>query len=301
MRRTLRAAAGAAVAASVYATAVEPRWYRVRRVELPGALARPGRLRILHVSDTHLAPWQAHRVRFLETLGDLDHDLVVASGDLLGWHDSEDVVADALAPLTRGGRPGLVVLGSNDRYGPVWKSPTAYLTQPQRRIHGAPLDTDGFVARMAHHGYETIVDGRSQVDTRLGPIAVGGIDDPHLAFGAGATPDEVLPAAASIAPDDRVDPVLRLGLVHAPYRAALDRLRDAGHDVLLAGHTHGGQVRLPGVGALVANCDVPLEQARGRSRWRDRWLHVSPGLGHSAYAPVRFACRPEATLLDLTG
>jgi predicted MPP superfamily phosphohydrolase len=97
------------------------------------------------------------------------------------------------------------------------------------------------------------------------------------------------------------DAALHLGLVHAPYVAALDALSTAGHDLLLAGHTHGGQVRLPGVGALTANCDLPLAQARGESRWRGRRLHVSPGLGHSKYAPVRFACRPEATLLELRG
>ncbi len=93
---------------------------------------------------------------------------------------------------------------------------------------------------------------------------------------------------------------LHLGLVHAPYVAALDLLVEVGADVLLAGHTHGGQVRLPGVGALTANCDLPLDRARGASRWRDRWLHVTPGLGQSCYAPYRFCCRPEASVLHLS-
>lgn len=299
-RTMARAAAVTATALAAYATMVEPRWYRLRHHVMPGALRRPGRLRVLHVADTHLAPWQGHRVRFLASLAALDHDLVVATGDLLGWSDHEEATAQALAPLTAGGRPGLVVLGSNDRYGPVAKSPLAYFTTPERRIHGEPLDTPRFVAAMERHGYRTLVDATTEVATPLGTIAVGGIDDPHLAFGRGEPPETVLPPAAQVAPTDP-DAVLRLGLVHAPYRAALDRLVEAGHDVILAGHTHGGQVRLPGVGALTANCDVPLRQARGLSRWDRRWLHVSPGLGHSAYAPLRFACRPEATLLDLTG
>ncbi|WP_157041592.1 metallophosphoesterase [Nitriliruptor alkaliphilus] len=290
----------AGAAATAYATMVEPRWYRIDHHVLPGALRRPGRLRILHVADTHLAPWQDHRVRFLASLADLDHDLVVATGDLLGWVDHEEATARALAPLTSGGRPGLLVLGSNDRYGPVPKSPLAYFTAPGRRIHGQPLDTQRFVGAMERHGYRTLVDTTTEIPTTVGTVAVGGIDDPHLAFGQGRAPDEVLPPADQVAPTDP-DAALRLGLVHAPYRAALDRLVQAGHDVLLAGHTHGGQVRVPGVGALTANCDVPLRQARGVSRWDRRWLHVSPGLGHSAYAPLRFACRPEATLLDLTG
>ncbi|GMA86526.1 hypothetical protein GCM10025868_17760 [Angustibacter aerolatus] len=71
---------------------------------------------------------------------------------------------------------------------------------------------------------------------------------------------------------------------------------------------------MPGYGALVTNCDLDRRRARGLSRWwpgagtvspraaapRDAaWLHVSAGLGTSPYTPVRFACRPEATLLTL--
>ena len=97
--------------------------------------------------------------------------------------------------------------------------------------------------------------------------------------------------------------VLTIGVSHAPYRRVLDALTEAGADVIFAGHTHGGQVRIPGYGALVANCDIPLRQARGLSTWRRGSrsipLNVSAGLGHSIYAPVRFACRPEATLLTL--
>ena len=108
----------------------------------------------------------------------------------------------------------------------------------------------------------------------------------------------MLPDPAALRPRAD-DAVLHLGLVHAPYTAALDLLVDTDHDLLMSGHTHGGQVRFPPIGAVVANCDLPLDQVRGASRYRDRWLHVSPGLGHSRYAPFRFACRPEATVLTL--
>jgi predicted MPP superfamily phosphohydrolase len=85
----------------------------------------------------------------------------------------------------------------------------------------------------------------------------------------------------------------------------LDEFVRLGADAIFAGHTHGGQVRIPGSpAALVANCDIPLRQARGLSEWtrleRTAPLNVSAGLGHSIYAPVRFACRPEASLLTLT-
>ena len=92
-------------------------------------------------------------------------------------------------------------------------------------------------------------------------------------------------------------------MTHAPYRRVLDGFTDLGADMIFGGHTHGGQVRLPGFGALVANCDIPLRQARGLSEWTHRGrtvpLNVSAGIGHSIYAPVRFACRPEVSLITL--
>jgi uncharacterized protein len=277
-----------------YGTLIERRWYRLRHLRLPGALRRDGRLRILQVSDLHLLPGQDDRIRFLASLAELDHDLVVASGDLLGAPDMEDTTAAALAPLTSRGRPGLVVLGSNDLYGPVARSPFSYFTRPERRTFGVRLDTDRLVRRLSSYGYDTLVDQTASVTTAAGEVSVAGLHDPHL-------PSTVLPQLAEVTPRDDDAAIVRLGLVHAPYLAALDLLVDAGHEVLLAGHTHGGQVRLPGIGALVANCDLPLDQARGASHYRDRWLHVSPGLGHARSAPFRFACRPEATLLELTG
>jgi hypothetical protein len=68
----------------------------------------------------------------------------------------------------------------------------------------------------------------------------------------------------------------------------------------VAGHTHGGQVRLPFIGALVTNCSMPTRLARGLARLGRTYLHVSPGLGTGKYAPFRLLCRPEATLLELS-
>ncbi len=286
------AAAGLAIGCLAYGTLIERRWYRLRRLALPGLLRGPGRLRVLHVSDIHLVPGQDHRVRFLAQLGELDHDLVVVTGDTLGASGAEHEAVAALAPLTAGGRPGLMVLGSNDRFGPVPKSPLDYLLHPERRVTGDRLDTAELVDGLAGVGYHTLDASTVVLDTPAGSVAAGGIDDPHLGASVIPEPRAVTPAADGA--------LVHLGLVHAPYRAALDVLVDAGSDLLLAGHTHGGQVRLPGVGALVANCDLPLSQVRGASRYRDRHLHVSAGLGHSRYAPVRFACRPEATLLELS-
>jgi len=81
----------------------------------------------------------------------------------------------------------------------------------------------------------------------------------------------------------------------------LDQIAEDGFNLLLAGHTHGGQVCVPGVGALVTNCGLHRSMAKGLHRWpgSDAWLHVSAGLGTHPTAPVRFACPPEASILTL--
>ena len=110
--------------------------------------------------------------------------------------------------------------------------------------------------------------------------------------------------AGRAAPDADV----RIGLAHSPEPRVLDRFADDGYDLLLCGHTHGGQLRVPFYGALVTNCGIDRAHVRWLHRWAPpsaahpagTWLHVSAGLGTSPYAPYRLACPPEATLLTLT-
>jgi predicted MPP superfamily phosphohydrolase len=141
------------------------------------------------------------------------------------------------------------------------------------------------VAGLEERGWLVLSNRRG----RLGDVELAGMDDPHIRRD---DPGVAVPPAG-----DRTR--LRIGVVHSPYRRSLDAFERNGYGLLLAGHTHGGQVRLPGVGALVTNCDLPRRQARGLSRWGASWLHVSGGLGTSKFARFRFACRPEASLLTV--
>jgi predicted MPP superfamily phosphohydrolase len=94
-----------------------------------------------------------------------------------------------------------------------------------------------------------------------------------------------------------------LGVSHAPYLRVLEAMAAANASMVFAGHTHGGQVCVPGYGALTTNCDLPTKNAKGLSSWsfagRDLILNVVAGLGNSIFAPVRFACRPEVRLITL--
>jgi uncharacterized protein len=278
---------GAATVA--YAAGIERRRWTLREATLP-VLAEGARpLRILHLSDLHMTPQQTGKRGWIADLAALEPDLVVDTGDNLAHPRAVPTVVAALGPLLE--RPGLFVFGSNDYYGPTPKNPAQYLLRgDKRRIHGEPLPWRDLRAALVERGWQDATHARLRVDVAGVPVAVAGVDDPHLGLDRY---DRI--AGAPEAPTG-----LRLGLTHSPEPRVLDRFAADGYDLVLAGHTHGGQLRVPGVGAVVTNCGLDRSRARGASRWGTHtWLHVSAGLGTSPFAPVRFACPPEASLLTL--
>ena len=270
---------------------IENRRFVLRHQTIPAlAHGTPASLRVLHLSDLHLKPGDRRMAQFVRRTLALGPDLVIVTGDILGHPGAIDAAVDLLADIIEG-RQGIAVLGSNDRFGPTFKNPLRYFRGPSDSVAGVRLDTDRLVVGLKESGWYVLCNERAGVQTPAGLIDVVGLDDPHI----GAAD----PAQVDWSPPE-VPPPLRLGVVHAPYLSILDQYAVAGFDLTLAGHTHGGQVRVPVIGALVDNCDLPLRMARGLSRYTERmWLHVSAGLGTSMFAPVRFACRPEASVLDL--
>lgn len=286
------AATGAAVGLGclAWAAGYEVRSYRLRRVDVPVLPRRARSLRVLHLTDLHLTPSDRGRVAWVRRLAALEPDLVVDAGDNLAAPDAVPTVLDALEPLLR--RPGVFVLGSNDYYGPVLKNPFAYFRSPSEvKVRAPRLPTSELVSGLASAGWVDLTNRRDALVVRGHRLRLVGVDDPHLRR-------DRYPAPAAAGEGD-----LLVGVTHAPYRRVLDAMTDEGCDLVLAGHTHGGQVCVPFAGALVTNCDLPRRYAKGLHRWRsgDRsaWLHVSAGVGTSPYARIRFACPPEATLLTL--
>lgn len=283
-------AAGAAGLA--YAGGYEVRAFRLRRVSVP--VLRPGEppLRVLHISDLHLMPDQKRKRDWVRALAGLEPDLVVNTGDNLAHRESVPAVLDALGPLLE--RPGVFVMGSNDYYAPTLKNPVRYLL-PDRDVllHKALMPAEDLRDGLVGAGWMDLNNARGHVKAGGREIEVVGTDDAHIRRDRY---DEVAGRA-----DEGAD--LSLAVTHAPYRRVIDAMVGDGFPLIVAGHTHGGQLCVPGVGALVTNCDLPRRQAKGLSRHSDgrrtSWLHVSAGLGTSPYAPVRFACPPEATLLTL--
>jgi predicted MPP superfamily phosphohydrolase len=245
-------------------------------------------MRVLHISDLHMMPGQGAKQRWVRDLAELDPDLVVNTGDNLAHPQAVPAVIRALGPLLD--RPGVFVFGSNDYYGPKPKNPVRYLTKSRKRIRGVPLPWKDLRAAFVEHGWTDLTHVRRGFSVAGQSVVAAGLDDPHLRR------DKY----AEIAGQPDPSATLRLGLTHSPEPRVLDAFAHDGYDLVMAGHTHGGQLRLPGYGAIVTNCELDRSRARGASRWgAHTWLHVSAGLGTSPYAPVRFACPPEASLLTL--
>ncbi|WP_114853539.1 metallophosphoesterase [Brachybacterium sp. YJGR34] len=288
--------AGAAAAAHIWARHVEIHRYTLREVELrilpPGARTR----RVLHISDIHLMPRQPHKLAFLEHLATLNPHLVIDTGDNIASAASVPILAEALAPLLA--RPGAFVLGSNDLFAPHPKNPARYLL-PDPRPAGITeprdptLPTGELVRRLTEFGWKDLTNTRASIELGGLEVRLVGVDDPHLER------DEMPPRPDPEPPAPEHGNVLRVAVAHAPYRRVLDAFAADGADLMLAGHTHGGQLRLPGIGALVTNCDLPRRQARGASTWKGVPLNVSAGMGASPYSDYRLLTPPEATLLTL--
>jgi predicted MPP superfamily phosphohydrolase len=291
----LAIAGGVAVAGVSWGFA-EARAYTVRRVDVP--ILAPGSkpIRVLHVSDLHLTPGQRAKVAWVRSLADESPDLVVNTGDNLAHMEAVPSVLEAFEPLFE--VPGVFVHGSNDYFAPRPKNPFGYFRGPsrvKRRPHRLPTRalTQGFEDR----GWVNLNNRRGSVEAAGRTVTLVGMDDPHVER-------DRMPESSN----ERGD--LHLGVVHAPYRRALEALLGDGAALALAGHTHGGQVCVPGFGALVTNCDLDTRRVKGLHGWPGRrpdfengadgmWLHVSAGIGTSPYVRVRFACRPEATMLTL--
>ena len=288
----------------------EARSYRLRRVDVPVLPAGSRPLRVLHLSDLHVTPSQKCKRDWVRRLATLNPDLVVVTGDFLAHRDAVPCALDTLDPLSD--KPGVFVLGSNDYYEPTLQNPVRYLLPDEaRRIHARMLPWQDLRDGLSITGWLDLTNARGALKVAGREIDVRGVDDPHI------NRDDYDSVAGAF--DSGAD--LALGVTHAPYLRILDAMALDGAGLILAGHTHGGQLCLPGVGALVTNCDLDRRRAKGLNRYatpydaddprhadpslggvdgRGAWLHVSAGLGTNPYTPVRFACPPEATLLTLT-
>jgi predicted MPP superfamily phosphohydrolase len=243
---------------------------------------------VLHISDTHLAAGDRALLRFLrrlpETIGEID--IIAATGDLIENNDGIEPLTTALNGL-RANIARCYVLGSHDYYQPRFQSYLKYFSDRKSPVQAPRAETAELERRLQEAGWIALTNRTEIIDSAAGAIRLAGVDDPflerhsttHIARSAGEA--------------------LAIGLAHSPDVVSEWLLN--GFDLVLTGHTHAGQVRIPGIGALVTNSTLPAALAGGLHRVGEGWLHVSPGLGTGRFAPIRFNCRPEVTVIEIAG
>ncbi|MEX2421597.1 MAG: metallophosphoesterase [Actinomycetota bacterium] len=244
----------------------------------------PETLSVLHLSDLHFVRRDRRKAAFLGSLPQAD--VTVVTGDFLAEPEAVETVVAAVRSV-RGRLASWFVLGSNDYYVPRPSNPFRYFVpSPRRRPRFARSGRwREMREQLLADGWRDLTNVREQIELDGLPVELLGLDDTHIAR-------QDLRLVPRTAPDR-----FGIAVMHSPDSAP--EVVACGYTFAVAGHTHGGQVRLPFVGALVTNSHLPRRLVSGLIRMGSSFVHVSPGLGTGKYAPIRFLCRPEATLLEL--
>jgi len=267
--------------------------YKVRTATLPLLPKGSKAIKVLHFSDLHLTPKRKREIADIKSFADLRPDLVISTGDFLAHKDAVEPTLDALGDLLD--LPGLFVFGSNDYYAPSFKNPFSYLLKDDgSRKLGAKLPWQKLQKQLTKAGWKDLNHNKVKLKVNGVVIEARGTDDAHLELDDYRKVEGRVSQVADIA----------IGVTHAPYERVLAAMAQDKLDLIFAGHTHGGQIRLPWFGgskSLTTNCDLENWRSRGVTKINDEpWLNVSAGMGMSPFAPIRFACPPEVSLITLT-
>jgi uncharacterized protein len=291
--RTVTTTAALGLGTLGYGLFVEPNLFTMRYFTVPVLDPGTAPVRILHVSDLHITAAQKRKQAWISNLARLQPDFVVNTGDTSSDPDAIEEIITALGPLFD--FPGAFVPGNNDYYAPRRRNPLGYFrTDKVGDMTGRQLmPWSELAGAMAGKGWLDLTHRRERVlvgRSEQVPLALAGTDDPHLRKAR----------YAKIAGPADEQAVVRIGVMHSPEPPLLQSFAGDGYDLVLAGHTHGGQVRIPFGPALTTNCGIDVKRARWLHQWDEHmYFHICAGLGANPYMPMRIACRPEAVLLTL--
>lgn len=265
-RRLLLAAGLAVLGVGAYAILIEPDWIEVLRSVEYMPMLRPGApdLTLVHLSDIHVGSIGRRERRAIDIVNAAQPDIIVITGDLVRGGGRPAELESFLSALRA--RHGKFLVWGNHDY---WD--------------GVPETWGPDVVRRA--GFKLLRNTSQAIRYAGGRIVIAGVDDSITGH------DSLKLAMTRVSRRDAC-----ILVTHSP--AVVLSLGNWDIDLVLAGHTHGGQVRLPLIGALW----VPHESTEHVDGWFDVnggvRLHVSRGLGWS-WLPVRFLCRPAVDVITL--
>lgn len=290
-RSALTAAALTGASAALYA------WRESKRVQptetvlrVPGLPPGLQGLRILHVADTHFPASGESLPRFLAAARRQRYDLVVGTGDFVDSAAAWDVALRAFRSL----EPGLgvfAVIGGHDRYARMHAMEA--LPRLAGRRQARWVDPRPFIDGLRARGVHVLMN--AQVTAEIGGELVRfvGIDDAYH----GLDRLEAALPAGGLAAGGLGAPGFPMLLSHSPDGALNPRAR--GFPIAFSGHTHGGQIRIPGYGAPVRHARaVGRRNASGVVRVGETQVVISRGFGTTTL-PLRLACPPELGVVVL--
>ncbi|CAN5275913.1 metallophosphoesterase [soil metagenome] len=300
-KKTLPILAGSAILTGLgvylYASKVEAKNFKLETVRITtygaaGGGSSPGKgnhdqnydkkiFRILHLSDTHLSDPETDKLRFLEEITDGDFDLVVLTGDVF-----ENYTGLKYAPSLLSRKPKLgayAVLGNHDYYNYSFFNKIVGRINRQWRHPMEYRDVNPMINAMQNNGWDVLLN---ESRTHAEGVHVVGVDYP------GIEPAE-LTRLVSEGPDGH----LKLALFHMPRY--LHTFVDAGVDFAVGGHTHGGQIRIPGVGAIITDSELSRKEASGLIYRGKTVFHISRGLSADPRSNFRLFCPPAATIIEV--
>jgi hypothetical protein len=229
---------------------------------MPGVRHSDAPIRIAQVSDFHFRTWNDRLEQAQRLLRSLDYDLLVATGDFCRSPQTWEHAANLCRRFFEPLRPPLgifAVLGNHD---------------------------DSRLALQPHLPFRVLRDEHVTLHTRGTPLIIAGIDQCNGRSG------DVAKALRGIS-----SPTPTVLLAHYPstvYQVPKDRVQ-----LVLSGHTHGGQIRLPGLGCIWSNDRIPCRYAWGLNDVNGTLLHVTAGIGVSGPIRCRFRCPPEISVISL--
>ena len=261
---------------------LEARNVRIHRIDLffntlPAAFDG---YRILHLSDLHINKQNKRTKRLLASLTAEPADLCVITGDLIEDDKAIHICQDMLKTI-RPPHGVFVVLGNHDyfRYS-MWD-----MIQ-KRNITTRTNDTQGLVRILNRTGFRVLRNESIEIGRNGDSVWLVGLDDP-------VTNRHNVKKALAPVPSE----AFTILLTHTP-----DVIRETnfpGEHLILAGHTHGGQVLLPLWGPIMNHSSLKPGFVSGGMKLDNGFLLVSNGQGVNTLFPFRFRCRPEICTVRL--
>jgi uncharacterized protein len=269
----------------LWAFFVEPNWHRLRRVSLPNQKKLNKPITILHLSDIHFVKSIGFKHYFFQKLSMLNPDLIVVTGDVIDTNGGIETAKKYLSGL-RARFGTYLVLGNHDYYDYHAKDNLRYYFGGGRKAPNHN-DLERFIKAMEDIGIRVLVNDSLKIDVHGTPVLIAGTDDPvtqRVDFEK--TLHDLSPKTFNLLLMHQLDGVLMLS--------------HKGVDLVLSGHTHGGQIRLPFLGPIYCDTRLPRKYVNGLNDYKGMNVFVSHGMGQGRFLRPRLFCRPEAAWFEIT-